>query len=351
MSSLDNLKNIQKIDRSDLADKIGQLPDQIISAWEKSQLIKINFNQKKIRKIIIGGMGGSAISGDLVQNLVQNQLKIPLAIVRGWDLPNWADQNTLIFLISCSGNTEETLSLAQQAKQRKSQVFVITSGGKLAKIASKKKWPCFKFRLNGPPRANLGNCLMPILSVLEKLKLIKTKDWQIEQVIKNLKEFNQNLEPKAKTENNLAKHLAFAVLDYIPIIIANNNLSGVARRWKTQFNENSKTFSYFELFPENLHNSVEAINPGVLQKNLFFLLFKRVNKIKRNKLAYTGLEKYLDKKLFCWEGIPVLSTNLFEQIMSLICLGDWISYYLAILNQVDPTPVDQIIKIKNTKLK
>ncbi len=187
---------------------------------------------------------------------------------------------------------------------------------------------------------------MPILVVLEKSKLINLKDLQIHHNLKLLKEFNQLFYPQTPNEKNIAKHLAYFVFDHLPIIIAPTNLSGVARRWKTQFAENGKNFSFFETEPEIFHNFVESRFPQRLKDDFIFLILENLQKQIKSKKSLIEFEKLLEKDCIRWEKIPQFGEDIFTQILSLVLLGDWISFYLAILNQVDPTPVRQIETIK-----
>ena len=196
MTILDDLKKIKNLDKSGMADFIADLPDQNLKVYKLSQKIRLPKNYQDIKNVIICGMGGSGISGDIVKTLVNDQLQIPLIINRSWNLPKIANKNSLVFLVSYSGNTQETLSCAQQAIRKKSKIFIITSGGELFKIAEKSKLPILKFNYQGPPRASLGYLFMPILTVLEKLDLINLNSWHIDSSINKLKQFNQIFYPE-----------------------------------------------------------------------------------------------------------------------------------------------------------
>ena len=202
---------------------------------------------------------------------------------------------------------------------------------------------------------------MPILVVLGKLDLINLKSLQITSSLNQLKSFNQLFFPKIPAEKNIAKNLAYFIFDHLPIIITPPGLSGVARRWKTQLAENSKNFSFFETEPEIFHNFIESKLPWRLKDDFVFLvldpvksskagispkakLFNRVNSI-RNKSLKT-FERILDEKNICWKIIPCFGDYLFTQTLSLVLLGDWVSFYLAILNEINPTPVKQIKRLK-----
>ena len=359
MTSLDNLEQIKKLDKSGMADFIADLPDQCLRAYKNRALQnlvtrfarnnaspknKLPKNSKTISSIVVCGMGGSGIGGDIVKALINGQLTLPFIINRSYQLPQAVDKNSLIFLVSYSGNTQETLSCAKKAIQKKAHIFVITSGGKLKALAQEKKLPLFTFSYKGPPRASLGHLFIPILIVLEKLELVNLDSLAVPESIEKLKKFNQLFYPENPCEKNIAKYLAYFLFDHLPIIIAPENLSGIGRRFKTQMAENAKTFSFFETMPEIFHNSVESKFPWRLKDELVFLILRGgMTNLQKSITAY---EQLLDKKNIRWEEIPIFGKHKFVQTISLVLLGDWISFYLSMLNEIDPTPVERIEWLK-----
>lgn len=377
MSSLDNVVQIKKLDKSGMADFIADLPDQMLKAYKQSKKIKLpdafiieesekslkssisRFSQdseissvpkaqvQNISNIVSCGMGGSAIGGDIVKTLTHDQLQIPFIVNRSYQLPSMVDKNSLVFLVSFSGNTQETLSCAKQAIKKKARVFVITSGGKLKKLAQEKNLPIFTFDYKGQPRAALGYLFMPMLITLEKLDLINLDSLNIPKSIEKLKNFNQLFYPETTSEKNIAKYLAYLVFDHLPIIIAPQNLGGIARRFKTQMAENAKTFSFFETAPEIFHNSIESRLPWRLKDEFVFLILESTENKTKLKKSLTAYKQLLDKENMRWEAIPAFGDNIFLNILSFILSGDWISFYLSILNEVDPTPVKRITWLKH----
>lgn len=371
MITLDNINKIKQLDTSGMADFIADLPDQILKAYKQSQKIKLPKNFKNISNIVVCGMGGSAIGGDIVKTLIDNQLSLnqnkfgvgqalPFIVNRSWNLPQMVNKNSLVFLVSFSGNTQETLSCAQQALKKKAHILVITSGGKLLALAQEKKIPLFAFTYKGPPRAALGYLFVPMLITLKKLNLVNLDTFNITESIEKLKKNNQLFCPKTPNEKNIAKYLAYFIFDHIPIIIASEKYNGVARRFKTQMAENAKTFSFFETIPEIFHNSIESQFPWRLKDDLVFLILGSATSPSpsslgegssraqsREEKSITAYKKLLDKENIHWETIPALEDNIFLNVLSFILAGDWISFYLSILNEIDPTPVEKIQWLKN----
>ena len=348
MNSLDNQQQIKKLDTEKMADFIAELPKQCLKAYHEANKITLPADYKKPssgwKNIVICGMGGSAIGGELAKNLTSEQIEIPILINRSWSLPASIDKESLVILVSYSGETRETLSCAEAAANKKAKIFVITSGGQLEKMAKKEKWPMFKFNYKAPPRASLAYLFMPILVILEKLSLIDFKNWQIEKSLATLDKFNQTFYPEIPTEKNIAKHLAYYVFDHLPIIIAPDKLAAAARRFKTQIAENAKNFVFFETIPEIFHNSVESFLPEYLKNDIVFLILEDGSG--EQTKCVVALQKLLDKEKIQWEKIPTFGNNLFMQVLSLTLVGDWLSFYLAMLNQINPTPVEKIQWLK-----
>lgn len=347
MTILDSQQKIKEIDQSQMAELIAELPKSFVKSQQESEKIEIPLDYKNINNIVFCGMGGSGIGGELIKNIIFQQCQKPIIIIRGKEIPQSVNKNSLVFLISSSGQTKETISCFNQALKRKAKLFVITQGGELEKLSKKNKVPLFKFKYSAPPRACLPFLLIPVLSILNKLTIIDSNKYQIKDSFKYSSEFNKLLLPKVETEKNIAKHLAYFIYDHLPIIIAPNTLSGTARRWKTQLAENSKNFSFFELQPEIFHNFIESEKPWRLKDEFVFIFLPLTKEKGVSVESIRKFKKILDKKEINWEQIPDFGENIFKKTISLILLGDWISFYLAILNQTDPTPVQKIKEIKS----
>lgn len=346
MNSLDDLKQIKELDKEKMADFIADLPKQCLKAYQQSQKISINYPASSIKHLVICGMGGSAIGADLIKSIINDQLSIPFSIIRDYCLPNYVNENSLVILISYSGDTTETLSCSQDAIKRKAKIIVITSGGQLEKIAEKNKWPILKIEYVSQPRAALAWLSIPILVILEKLNLLNLKNFRIEENLRLLDQFNQSFYPQIPTEKNIAKYLAYFCYDHLPVILSSEKFSAAARRWKTQFNENSENFAIWEILPEALHNSIESDLPWRLKDELVFIFFdSTLDNAELNKPVKL-FQKILDQENIRWEAVPSFGDNLFLANFAYIVLGDWVSFYLALLNQIDPTPVEKIKWLK-----
>jgi len=343
MKTVNNFKDIKDLDKSNIAKDIANLPAQFLEAEKEArEKIKPPSEFLKIKKIIICGMGGSGIAGEITKSLIENQLKIPFLIIQDWHLPLNVDKKTLVVLVSFSGKTREVLNCLNEAKEKKAKIFFISQEKNLDKSILN-----FSFNFSGQPRAALGYLIMPILVLLEKLNFIDLKKIDLKNSLEKLKKFNQNFLPEIETEKNLAKRLAFSCFGYLPYIIAPEKYKPIAKRFKTQINENAKSFAVFETLPEASHHTVESFYPEILKDQTNFLIIEDKQIDKENQKTIEIFKKLLIKNNFKFEIISPLEGNLFTRLISLILIGDWLSFYLAILYQADPTTTNKIKWFKN----
>ena len=340
MSILDNLKQIQKIDRQNMAGFISDFFNQCLEAYQLAHKFKLPASYKKVENVVICGMGGSAIGGNLARNL---DSKIPVIIVRNYRPPAFINNKTLVITVSYSGNTKETLSCFNQALKKKAKIIAITTSGKLARVAKKKKIPLIKFAYSSPPRAALGWLFTLILTILARLNFTAQKEAKIEKSIKLLQGLEKKFEPSIKTRNNPAKSLAMFIYKRLPLIIGSEHLAPVARRWKGQLAENSKNLAFFEKAPEIFHNTVVGLKfPTSIKNKLVILILESTSYHPSSKRVFQAFEKLLTKEKIKYRAIIASGQTSLVEILSLVLLGDWTSFYLAILNSVDPTPTKNI---------
>lgn len=327
------------IDKSNLRQVILDSPNQFLKALEFSKDIKI---KGKFNQIIICGMGGSALTGDILKTyLAEKKINLSVFICRDYNLPFFADKNTLIFASSYSGNTEETISCFQEAKKKKLNIIGFSKNGRLEKLCRENNIPFVKYPNDGPnfqPRFALGYSFTSFVSVLINQKIIKDCRNEIKNLAKYL--FNLNLELE-----NEGKKIAKKLAGKIPLIYSSSKYSeSVARIIKIKFNECSKTQAFYNKFPELNHN--EMVGFTKLQGNYYIIILKDPKDHPRNIKRMEITSQLLQKK-----GIPLLiyqmkGKNILEKIFSTIILGDWISYYLALEYKQDPTPVKMVEDFK-----
>ncbi len=350
MSCLDNLERIKKIDKEGIADLIDGLPKQCLKAYQEAREIVLPKDLSSIKKIVVVGMGAPILGGEIAYSIIEDQLKIPLVFCRSGQLPKNIDKESLIILASFSGETRETLSCFNEAIEQGMKIFVISGRGELKKLAIKHQLPLFSFTHPGISRTALGFFIMPILVLLEKLNLIRVQNIQMEASLKILDRFSKKFRPEIETEKNVAKYLAYFIFDHTPLVLAPHKFLPVARRWKNEFNENAKSFAFFDELPEVFHNTIEGRLPWRLKDEIAVLILESINepKIYQKNLYY--FEEFLRQEDIRYEVIPALGGNLLVQTLSLITIGDWTSFYLAILNNQDPALNKKIDWLKSRSL-
>jgi glucose/mannose-6-phosphate isomerase len=348
MTILDDLKKIKEVDQENLADLIEKLPEQLEKVLKEEKEIP-TLSYQKIENVLICGMGCDRIVAEIFKKIAEEKSFYPIEIVGDYKLPFFVNEKTLIFLLSYSGETSEILSLLDEIfkLKKKPKIFIIAGGGKLIDLAEKKKIPFYKFFGQGPSRANIGYLFFSLLLILKKINLLKIKDEEIFSLIQILKEFNKIINLERRTQENVAKYLAYQIFDRIPVIVGAEHLWPVAQRWKKEFNENSKTFAFAEEAPEFFHNSIVGIEyPWRIRDEIFSIFLESDFYQKETKTAFSIYKEILNNEKMLFETVPPIGKNKLEEIMTGILLGDWVSFYLAILNKVDPTPVENIELIK-----
>jgi len=311
---------------------------------------KIDFSIKAtFNKVVFCGLGGSAIGADLIRSYILGECKIPIIVNRDYTLPAFVDKETLLIVSSYSGNTEETLSAYREGIKRGAKIVAITSNGELKKLAGKDGFPYIIIPGTLPPRCALGYSSIPTIVLFSKLGLIGDKEKEIDEVIQVLSELRDKaLSPQIDEDKNIAKRIANALLNkYAVIYGANQHIDAVVTRWRGQLAENAKTVSSTHVFPEMNHNEIVGWKyPKNLMKDLAVLILK-------DRGDHPRVQKRMDisKTIIAKEGVKIIEVDsqgdkLLSRIFSLIYIGDFISFYLAILNNIDPTPVDNVLYLK-----
>jgi glucose/mannose-6-phosphate isomerase len=345
--NLDDPKVYIKYDPEGMLAHIKELPVQCRKAWLAAMDFNLPPHYGNVDKVVILGMGGSAIGGDLVRSLVQSESKIPVIVHRDYGLPAFADARSLLIASSYSGNTEETLSAFEAALATGYKKLVITTGGKLKEMAEANNIPVFKIEYQSQPRAALGFSFLSTLGVMQKLGFIKDKTADVAETVELLEHLSTRLDEKSRAKANPAKQLARHLHGCLPVIYGAGITAEVAHRWKTQINENSKAWAFYEVFPELNHNATVGypLPKGVASKIRVVLLRSPGNN-ERIKLRYDVTTELLKQAGVSYEFVDSEGKSPLSQMLSLVMMGDFASYYLALLYGVDPSPVKVISYLK-----
>ncbi len=339
---------MEKIDKENMYQSIWNFSDNIIDAIALGEKINLVNKYRNINKVIVAGMGGSAIGADVVYALLNEEIEIPFIILRGYDIPAWVDKSTLVICSSYSGNTEETIAILEKAKTKGAQICSITTGGEIERLCSKYIYDSVIIPSGLQPRAALAFSFIPLLYVLLKLKIIKSdiKSWLISssELIRNhRKEFVK------KDNSNPIWILANKVYNKVPIIYADSHrLETIAVRLKGQICENSKILAYHNIFPELNHNEIVGWEKNAEYFSNYYVIWlydKKMND--RNKARQKIMIEMLNKLEVKQEVIHVDGDSFKARFLLLIHYSDWLSYWCAILHKIDPSPVEKIKILKN----
>lgn len=327
-------------DKEDMKGIINSMPQQIKEAYNIHTNVSL---RGEITKIIMCGMGGSSISGMILQNYLN--LSVPIILVQNYDLPEYVDKNSLVFIASYSGNTEESVSCYREARRKQLNIVVITTGGKLNEFCQKDFTPLILIPKGLQPRNAVAYLFFPIIRVLENSGLIANKSDEIKKVI-------ANLESNKESFNKTAKEIAEKLYGKLPVVYSSDRFYSAAYRLKCELNENTKIPAFCHKFPEMNHNELNGyVNYSKLNMNVPIHIImlkdeqdhKRV--LKRMDITKKFIKELSNEKITFTE-IHIKGDCLLTKLFSTIYIGDLISYYLALRYGIDPTPVEIIERFK-----
>ena len=347
MIDLDNRVLFREIDPDDMLGRIAELPQQCRHAWANVQSLELPREYRQVNNIVVLGMGGSAIGGDLLRALAEPECALPIVTNRDYTVPAFVNAETLVIASSYSGNTEETLSAFAQARERGAKLLTITTNGKLARQAREQGVPLLTFRYQSQPRAALGYSLVSLIGIVQKLGFIGDKSDDLEEAITVMEALQEEIRETVPIAENPAKQLAKRLYGHLPLIYGSGCLAEVAHRWKTQLNENAKAWSFFEQLPELNHNAVVGYQfPEDLAERILVVMLVSSLDHPRHKARFQVTQEILAKHRIAYETIEARGKSLLAQMLSAIHFGDYVSYYLALLYEIDPTPVTVIDYLK-----
>ena len=296
--------------------------------------------------VIVCGMGGSAIGGDVVGACLDG-LPVPYQVVRGYELPAWVSERTLVFAVSYSGNTEETLACVARALARGCRPVCVASGGRLSELAGQRDLPLVTVPADLQPRAAIGFLSTPIGVALEVAGLASGFDEQVAEAIEVIAELGAELVPEVADDDNEAKTIARRLLNCLPVVYGAGVTAPAARRWKGQLNENAKTPAFFNELPELDHNELAgwATNPGVAGRVVLVLLDDPAGDERlRRRLALTAAS--VQPRVAGVARVVARGVLPLARLVSSAYVGDFASLYLALLYGVDPGPVEVLEDLK-----
>ena len=337
---LDDLKRIHQVDKSDALGVAGkqllQLTHDYHVTLERSE---------PILNVVVGGMGGSAWPALMLRSWPT--VRVPCEVSSNYEVPAYVNKSTLYIASSYSGNTEEILSALGQAEERGAQIVVMAAGGKLAAIAQQNNYPLYEIPGGIQPRMSSFYFLAALIQILEPLGLIKANSLgELQQASEWLNGKNSDWLPEVKTTNNLAKQLAEHIEGKIAIIYSGPLLFPAANMWKICINESAKNLAWANQFPELSHNEFIGWSSHPIEKPFAVLDIRSNLEHPRIKKRFELTDKLLSGKRPHAISVEAEGETILQQILWCFSLGNYVSMYLAVLNNVDPTPVDLVEKFK-----
>jgi glucose/mannose-6-phosphate isomerase len=334
------------LDRAGMLDHIVGLPRQMRDAWAQAKSASLPPSHAGARAIAICGMGGSAIGGDLARTLVESEVDVPLVVVRGYDLPGFVGPDTLVILSSFSGTTEETLSACDRALAARARVIAVTTGGELAQRAQRDRFPLLQFNFTGMPREAVGYSCLLMMGVLTQLGYVRDHSDDIAAAADLLDTMAEELGSDG-TDGNAAQQLARRCEGRIVGVYGGGLMAEVARRWKGQLNENGKSWAFFDQLPELNHNAVLGYRfPRDAGEQLLVVMLSAESNHPRISLRDQVTAELLESNNVPVERVYARGRSGFEQVFSALYVGDFVSYYLALINGADPSDNSVIDQLK-----
>jgi glucose/mannose-6-phosphate isomerase len=348
MRDLDAPDQFARSDPKGMLTSIAELPEQCEHGWSLALQLGLPDAYRRPRQIVLLGVGGSAIGGDLLRTLVVQESPVPILVHRDYALPAFVDRSTVVVVSSYSGNTEEALLGFEAALQRAARVMAITTGGELSLRANERGLPLWTYNYQAQPRAALGYSLMFLLGAIQHMELVSDKSGDVAEATAVMRQWQSEIKESVPEAENRAKQLARRLYHRLPVVYAAEHLSEVARRWKGQFNENSKSWGVFDVLPELDHNTVVGypLPPGLSRLAHVVMLTSPVNH-PRVLLRFDITRELLEGHGYSCDLIESRGQSLLAQMLSTIHFGDYVSFYLAMLNGVDPWAIGNIEFVKS----
>ncbi len=344
MTNLNNSAELQRFNRSKVADSLSMLAEQIKDGWQKAKAQKFPGSHRQFSQVVFCGMGGSNLASEFVRSVCADELKKPMVLVRNYKLPPFVGRDSLVIICSYSGNTEEVLACFNRATERRAKIICLSVGGKLKLLAQKNKTPFVGFneKLNPSrqPRYAVGTQLGTILGIFDDLGILKIKNEHIDLLADYAKTLNGLFGLEAKTPNNPAKQIAARLYGSLPVVVAADFLAANAHIMSNQLNESAKNLAWYNLLPELNHHLLEGLElPKTISAKLKFLFLNSNLYLPENVRRVKATQKVLAKQGIDFIEYGVSGGSRLLSAVEILAFGSWLSFYLAVLNGKEPAGV------------
>jgi len=347
VTDLDKPYLFRETDPQDMLARISELPQQCRDAWANAQSLPLPAAYRQAEAVVILGMGGSAIGGDLLRTLLESECPVPIIVNRDYTVPAFVNGRTLAIASSYSGNTEETLAALEAARQAGAMLLAIATGGQLAARARELNVPLLTFDYRAQPRAALGHSIVALIGIAGRLGLVSDKAADLDEAIAVMESWQREINEAVPLAENAAKKLAMKLYQHLPVVYGAGHLSEVARRWKGQFNENAKAWAFFEQLPEMNHNALAGTEfPADLARKIVVVMLTFSLDHPRTRVRFQITGEALSQRGVSCEVVEARGSSRLAQMLSAIHFGDYVSFYLAMLYGIDPTSLEAVTYLK-----
>lgn len=331
-------------DPQGMLDLVLRAPQMVEEAWGKAAALSVPSVHPA--NIVAVGMGGSGLGGDLLRAILSDEASIPVVAIKDYRVPAFVGAQSLVFACSYSGNTEETLAAYDEAARREAVCVAITSGGELLRRARAGRHPAVVIPQSLPPRAALPYLFVPMLAVLTRMGVIRSFEAEVREAVGVLRRVAADHGPDRPHSN--ARRLAEVLVGRVPVVYSVTPfLEPAAQRWKDQMNENAKAFAVWNSFPELNHN--ETVGWGLdeaLARVLHVIVLRDVQEPDRLAQRVTITRELAFTRAAGVDDVWTEGEGKLARLLSAVLVGDLVSWYLALLRGVDPTPVAVIDELK-----
>ena len=338
------------LDPGDMRAAVRAFPDHLEEGWRRGAAVDgFDLDASELDGIVLCGMGGSAIGGDLVRGLVEPTASLPFVVNRGYALPGWVGERTLVVASSYSGGTEETLSGFADAKARGARRLAITSGGTLAEIAEADGLDVVVIPGGLQPRAALGYSLGVVLRLARALGLAELSDAEVDGALDAARQRAARHDEDA--DGNPARDLATALDGALPVVYTGTGLlESVGLRWRTQIHENAKHPAVGNVLPELDHNEIMGFEAGpeAVLSAMQVVALRDADDHAQVGRRFEATRSLIEPRVGGWTEVTSEGGSRLDRALSLVQLGDAASFWLAMIKGVDPTPVETIQALKKT---
>jgi len=347
-SPLDDPAAMARLDPAGLLSRIAGLPEQIEQAWAAASALDLPPSFASAEHVCVLGMGGSGIGGALLRALaLETGARVPVEVVRGYRLPAYVDARSLVFASSASGNTEETLAAFEAALASGARCIAITTGGRLAEIALERGACLLRYDWAGEPRAALGWSFVTLVAVCSRLGLLRTSEGDVRAAVGELRVLRNEVGAEVIEAANPAKQLARRLAGRLPVVVGAEALAPVAYRWRTQLNENAKTWAIADELPEMNHNAPLGYGaPAALLPLLQVILLRQPSLHPRIALRIELTQGQLADAGVACEVVDCGGASPLAEMLRAVSIGDFVSYYAGILHGVDPSAMQALEDLK-----